>query len=306
MSFARVVEAAIDSTRPAVEAKGLKLRVVLSSDGVLSGDPDRLQQVVWNLLTNATKFTPKGGSIFVELRREESQLELSVTDNGQGIEPSFLALVFDRFKQADSTSTRQHGGLGLGLAIAKNLVEMHGGTIAARSEGLGQGATFVVRLPVAALRRSPVPAPPLRAPSDPVLYEAPPELRDLRVLIVDDEPDARELVMSVLAECGVHVRTAASAVEALRAIDRDAPDVLLSDIGMPGEDGYSLIAKVRKLAREQGGAMPAACLSGYTTVDDRRRALIAGFNMHLAKPIEPAELVAVVANLGRMARALRS
>jgi len=182
---------------------------------------------------------------------------------------------------------------------------MHGGTIEARSGGLGKGATFVVRVPVAAMRRSPVPQQPVHAADVPVVFAPPPELRDLRVLVVDDEPDARDLVTAVLAQCGVVVTSASSAADAFAAVEKAAPDVLLSDIGMPEEDGYTLITRIRGMARERGGATPAACLTGYTTASDRRRALEAGFNMHLAKPIEPSELIAVVANLGRMAKALR-
>ena len=304
VTFARVIESAIDSARPAIEAKGLRLSVVLDTEGVLSGDPGRLQQIVWNLLTNATKFTPRGGSIRVALRRDDSHLELSVSDSGQGIAPSFLEHVFDRFRQADPSTTRQHGGLGLGLSIAKNLVEMHGGTIEARSEGLGKGATFVVRVPIAALRRSPVPQPPERKIELTAVMTAPPELVGLRVLVVDDEPDAREIVTAVLVQCGVVVTSAGSAADALDAVALEPPDVLISDIGMPDEDGYALIARIRAMPRSRGGATPAACLTGYTAASDRRRALDAGFNMHLAKPIEPTELIAVVANLGGMAKAL--
>ncbi len=306
VSFARVIEAAVESARPAVEAKGLRLSVVLDTEGMLSGDAGRLQQIVWNLLTNATKFTPRGGLIRVVLRRDDSHLELCVSDSGQGISATFLPQVFDRFKQADSSTTRQHGGLGLGLAIAKNLVEMHGGTIEARSDGLGQGATFIVRVPVAVLRRAPpAPASARAAAHTRLEFERPAELRELRLLVVDDEPDARELVAAVLAECGAVVKMAASAAAAFLAFEAEAPDVLLCDIGMHHEDGYGLIARVRALPAERGGDTPAACLTGYTTVDDRRRALQAGFNMHLSKPIEPTELVAAVANLSRLAKALR-
>ena len=305
-SFARVVEAAIDSARPAIDAKGLRLSVDLDSEGVLFGDPGRLQQIVWNLLTNATKFTPRDGSIDVVLARDDAYLELSVTDSGQGIDPSFLGLVFDRFMQADPSTTRKHGGLGLGLAITKSLVEMHGGTIEARSDGLEKGATFVVRLPAAAMRRPDGSPRAPRALALPVALDCPAELRDLRVLVVDDEDDAREIVTAVLAECGVRVSTARSAAHAMEEFDAAIPDVLLSDIGMPEEDGYTLIARIRALPHERGGSTPAACLTGYTTVDDRRKALSAGFNMHLAKPIEPSELIAVVANLARMSRVLRA
>ncbi len=219
------------------------------------------------------------------------------------------AFVFDRFKQADPSTTRTHGGLGIGLSITKNLVEMHGGTITVESQGLGHGATFVVRLPVAAVRRPDAIATPLPSPA-PTLpdmrFDAPSELAGLRVLAVDDEPDGRDIIAAVLASCGVEVTTAASVSEAMEAIERRPPDVLLTDIGMPGEDGYALIARLRALPRERGGATPAACLTGYASSDDRRRALLAGFTMHVPKPIDPAELVAVVTSLARMAKALRA
>jgi PAS domain S-box-containing protein len=307
--FARVVEAALDSARPAIEAKGLRLEVVLDTDGLLSGDPARLQQVVWNLITNATKFTPRGGRIRVTLLREPSHLVLSVDDDGQGIDPSFLPFVFDRFKQADASTTKVHGGLGLGLAIAKNLVEMHGGTIAVHSDGAGKGASFTVRLPVAAVRReasAASPPPRARTPAVRMDFDAPADMRGIRVLAVDDDADCRDIVAAVLGSCGMLVVTAASAADAMQHIEREAPDVLLSDIGMPDEDGYSLIRRIRELPRGRGGMMPAACLTGYVSADDRRRSLLAGFSMHVPKPIDPAELVAVVASLARMATALRS
>jgi CheY-like chemotaxis protein len=270
---------------------------------MVMGDASRLQQVVWNLLANAAKFTNKGGRVRVVLSRIDSQLELSVTDTGAGIAADFLPLVFDRFKQADSTTTRHHGGLGLGLAIAKNLVEMHGGTIHAQSEGEGRGATFVVRIPISALHH--------RSRITPVIrdfgqfgLESPPEIIGLRVLVVDDEEDARDLVTTVLEHCGAIVQSAASTSQALLSIEERPPDVLISDIGMPGEDGYSLIRRVRKLALEKGGATPAASLTAYAGIEDRRRAMMAGFNMHLPKPVEAAELIAVVTNLARLAKAI--
>jgi CheY-like chemotaxis protein/anti-sigma regulatory factor (Ser/Thr protein kinase) len=309
VKLAPVVEAAIDSARPALDAKGLRLSAVLDPEGTLSGDPSRLQQVVWNLLTNATKFTSRGGSIRVVLQRDESHLELVVTDTGQGIEASFLPHVFDRFKQADPSSTRAQGGLGLGLSITKNLVEMHGGTIAVESPGPGRGTTFVVRLPLAAIRQTPGDAdlrPRQKLQRPLAQLDVRPELQGLRVLAVDDERDGREVVAAVLASYGALVTTAASVAEAMAVLERDPPDVLLTDIGMPGEDGYSLIAQLRALPRNRGGATPAACLTGYATGEDRRRALLAGFTMHLPKPIDPAELVAVVTSLARMSRALRA
>jgi len=306
VQLARVVETAVESARPAIEAKGLHLSVVLDDPGMLSADPARLQQIVWNLLTNATKFTPRGGTIRVVLRRADSHVELTVNDSGQGIDLSFIPHVFERFKQADASTTKTHGGLGLGLAITKSLVEIHGGTITAESAGLDRGATFVVRLPVAAVRQgSPTVNPLSGLASRPVMaFDPPGELRGLHVLTVDDEPDGREIVAAVLASCGSIVAAAATVPEAMRAFERQRPDVILSDIGMPDADGYELIRRVRALPRNEGGATPAACLTGYASADDRRRALLAGFTMHVAKPIDPAELVAVVASLGRMAKAL--
>jgi signal transduction histidine kinase/ActR/RegA family two-component response regulator len=304
VDLGQVVEAALDSARPALDAKQIDVRAVIDSNGgMVMGDANRLQQVVWNLLANAAKFTNKDGSVRVVLSRIDSQLELSVTDTGKGIAASFLPLVFDRFKQADSTTTRQHGGLGLGLAIAKNLVEMHGGTIQVHSDGEGRGATFVVRLPVSAMHhRSRIT--PVSVNLAQLSLEFPPELVGLRVLVVDDEEDARDLVATLLEHCGVIVKSASSASQALHIVQQDRPDVLISDIGMPLEDGYSLIRRVRLLPIDQGGATPAASLTAYAGVEDRRRAMMAGFNMHLPKPVDPAELVAVVTNLARLSKAI--
>jgi PAS domain S-box-containing protein len=306
--LARVIEAALDSARPAIEAKSLKVHVLLDSGDLLAGDPARLQQVVWNLLTNATKFTPRDGWIRIVLRRDSSHLELSVSDSGAGIDAAFLPHVFQRFRQADASTTKAHGGLGLGLAITKNLVEMHGGTITVESKGLGKGSTFVVRLPVATVRESTATTFGSRAAHSavPMEIDAPSELRGLRVLVVDDEPDGCEIVAAILASCGASVVTAESVAQAMEAFAQQVPDVILSDIGMPEEDGYALMKRIRELPRERGGATPAACLTGYASVEDRRRALLAGFTMHLPKPIDPLELVAVVASLARMASAIRS
>jgi signal transduction histidine kinase/ActR/RegA family two-component response regulator len=304
VDFGQVLEAALDSARPALDAKQIDVRAVIDSNGgMVMGDANRLQQVAWNLLANAAKFTNKGGSVRVVLSRVDSQLELSITDTGKGIAADFLPLVFDRFKQADSTTTRQHGGLGLGLAIAKNLVEMHGGTIRAQSEGEGLGATFVVLLPVSAMHhRSRVT--PVTASFAQLNLEYPPELVGLRVLVVDDEEDARDLVITLLEHCGVLVEAASSATQALHLIQHNRPDVLISDIGMPVEDGYSLIRRVRLLPIDAGGATPAASLTAYAGIEDRRRAMMAGFNMHLPKPVDPSELVAVVTNLARLSKAI--
>jgi signal transduction histidine kinase/CheY-like chemotaxis protein len=298
-----IIEAAVESVLPAAEAKQIRMQRVLDSGtSLVSGDSNRLQQIVWNLLTNAIKFTPKGGRVQLRLERVNSHVEIIVTDTGQGIRREVLPFIFDRFRQADASTTRQHGGLGLGLAIVRHLVEMHGGTVEAESEGEGKGATFTVKLPMIATRFPEVSGDIRQdrvhpTASNGVIFERPPELEDLHVLVVDDEEDTRILVRSVLEQCGARVTTAASAAEGLAALRTLRPDVLLSDLGMPEEDGYSLIAKVRALPAEHGGRTPAAALTAYARVEDRMKVLRSGFQIHLPKPIEPAELVTVVASL---------
>jgi CheY-like chemotaxis protein len=301
LELVRVVEAAIDAVRPAAEAKQIRLQPMLDSHATIVGDADRLQQVVWNLLSNAIKFTPKAGRVQIRLKREPSQVEIAIADNGQGIDPDFLPHIFERFRQADPSFTRRAGGLGLGLAIVRSLVELHGGEVSARSDGVGQGATFVVRLPMAPLRAdksssregssSVVPGAPT--------FECPEALRGLRVLVVDDEPETRDLLQFLLEQCECRVTTAGNAREALERVREQRPDVLLSDIGMPGEDGYSLIRRVRALPG--AAALPALALTAYARAEDRTHALRAGFNMHLAKPIDPAELLVVIETLVRSA-----
>ena len=299
-----VIESAIETIRPAAEAKDIRLRMVLDSfAGPISGDPNRLQQIVWNLLSNAIKFTPKGGRVEVRLERVASHVEVAVSDTGTGIKPEFLPHVFDRFRQADSTTTRSHGGLGLGLAIVRHLVELHGGTAHADSLGEGQGATFTLKLPLRAVRTAAdYPAGDTeqrpshkRSKDDVIICE--PQLDGLHVLIVDDEPDTLELLTIALKECQAEVTPVTSAASALRAFEQSRPDVLVSDIGMPDEDGYSLIRKVRALEDENGGMIPAIALTAYAREEDRVRALLAGFQVHVAKPINPVEFVAVVASL---------
>jgi signal transduction histidine kinase len=296
------IQAAIDAVRPATEAKGIRLQCILDPlAGPISGDPERLQQVLWNLLNNATKFTPKGGRIQVVLERIDSNIEISVSDTGLGIRAEFLPHVFDRFRQQEGAITRSHGGLGLGLTITKSLVELHGGTICAHSEGEGRGSTFVVRLPRTLIKNEGVPRPfrtsPLREPT-----KCPPELSGLRIVAVDDEVDALELLVTLLEDCGASVSTAKSAQEALALVQSLRPDVLLSDIGMPVEDGYSLIRQVRRLPRDEGGATVAIALTAYARTEDRTRVLTSGFQAHVPKPVEPAELFAVIASLcGRFA-----
>ncbi|MFT3924204.1 MAG: ATP-binding protein [Myxococcales bacterium] len=298
LEMVKVVAAAIDAVRPAADAKGVRLQPVLDSHATIVGDADRLQQVVWNLLSNAIKFTPKGGRVQIWLRREQSHVEVGVADNGEGIEPDFLPFVFERFRQADPSFSRRVGGLGLGLAIVRSLVELHGGTVAAESEGKGRGARFVVRLPTAPLRkeRADTRKPESGAPEG-RLFECPPELSGLHVLVVDDEPETRDLLRFVLEQCEADVTTAGSAAEALALFESKNFDVLLSDIGMPDEDGYSLIRRIRQFSRERGGAVPALALTAYARGEDRSKALRAGFNMHLAKPIDPSELLLVVATM---------
>jgi PAS domain S-box-containing protein len=301
VDFSAVIKAAIESVRPAAAAKGVNIAPVL--DGMapaILGDPTRLQQVVWNLLSNAVKFTPKGGTVDVVLRRVASSLELVVADTGKGIAATFLPNVFDAFRQEDASPSRTRGGLGLGLAITRQLVELHGGRVTCDSEGEGRGATFTVSLPISAVgpSREARKSAARQFGADPP-YERPAHLRGLRVLVVDDDDDARRLVAMILEDCGSRVTTADSVDDAMRKIAEDVPDVLLSDIGMPEADGYDLIRKVRALPRESGGDIPAAALTAYARPEDRRRLLNSGFSIHLPKPVEPAELVAVVATLSR-------
>ena len=261
----------------------------------MAGDPARLQQVVWNLLSNAIKFTPKGGRVDIRLQRAESHAELTVSDTGEGISADFLPYVFERFRQADSTTTRAHAGLGLGLGIVRHLVELHGGTVRAESAGLGHGATFIVCLPLPAVRG--VYARPEPAAAAEVSLDELPALDGVRVLVVDDEPDARTALVLILQQRQASVTAVGSAAEAIDVFERDPPDVLLSDIAMPGDDGLSLIRRVRSLPRERGGSVRAAALTAYASRDDRMRVLLAGYQTYLVKPVEPAELLAVIANL---------
>ena len=297
-----VVEAAVDAVRHAAESKGVVLQVVLDQDaGPIHGDADRLQQIVWNLLSNAIKFTPRGGRVQVQLTRPNSHVELAVRDTGQGIKPEFLPHVFERFRQADSSSTRTHGGLGLGLAIVRHLVELHGGTVEATSEGEGRGAVFAVTLPISPFRaaeaaRSGAPAPAARLANP---SARPDDLPGVRVLVVEDDEESRGLLESMLERLGAEVEVAGSAAEAMAAVERRAPDVLLSDIEMPGEDGYSLIRRIRALPSTERSRLPAAALTAYARTEDRIAALSAGFQFHLAKPVAATELAAVVASLAR-------
>ncbi len=294
-----VIEAAVDAVRPAAVARQIQVALTLSPQaGHVAGDLARLQQVVWNLVSNAVKFTPAGGRVEVRLDRDAGEVVIAVKDTGMGIDPAFLPHLFERFRQADSSTTRAHGGLGLGLAIVRHLVEAHGGTVRAESAGRGRGSTFTVRLPAAAPRRGITIAAP-RASGDRAWPLA--GLTRVRVLVVDDDPDSREVVREVLEQAGAVVVVAGSAHEALQAIAERPPDVLLSDLGMPEEDGYQLMRRVRALDPASGGSVPAAALTAYTQAEDRRAAQEAGFQGYLSKPIDPAELTAAVARLaGRL------
>ncbi len=300
-----VIEAAIQSMQPAAEAKGIRLQIVLDPiAGPISGDPARIQQVVWNLISNAIKFTPKGGRVRVTLERVNSHVEVSVSDTGEGIKPEFLPHVFERFRQAESSTTRRHGGLGLGLSIVKQLVELHGGTIQAKSPGEGQGSTFRVALPFL----------PLHSEEEGNFRQHPtgkhtgiaackaPSLRGVRVMLVDDEPDARHLLKRLLEQCEAEVRTASTVAEAILLLEEVKPDVIVSDIGMPDRDGYDLMQLVRSLPPENGGETPAVALTAFARSEDRTRAMQAGFDVHVAKPVESNELCAVVARLRNVSK----
>ena len=298
VNVADVIGEALDAVRPGAEAKGIQVQSVLDSPGAqVSGDPGRLQQAVWNLLYNAVKFTPKAGRIQVKLQQVKSHVEIIVSDTGPGIRPDLLPYIFDRLRQGDSSRSRAHGGLGIGLALVRHIAELHGGSVFAESPGEGQGATFVVKLPlmVTGVRDHAV----AQAKSGP---PDSPSLVGVRVLVVDDDPAAVELVQEVLTQTGGEVRGAGTADEALRVLERWRPDVLVSDIEMPGQDGYTLIRKIRALAPEQGGMTRAVALTAFGRPEDRIRSLMAGFNIHVSKPVDPGELTAIVASLaGRTA-----
>jgi PAS domain S-box-containing protein len=293
-----VIQATIESARPMALAKQINVTSVLDPlGGPISGDPARLQQIVWNLLTNALKFTPKGGQVQIVLERVNSHLEISVRDSGQGIKPDFLPHVFDRFRQADASTTREQRGVGLGLAIVKHLVELHGGSVRAKSPGLNKGSTFTIVLPVVTAhfdddpdRRHP------RVATGEVVHEKL-DLAGVRVLAIDDEADARHLIKRILGGCGAHIETVDSGAAALRYLRKSKLDVVIVDIGMPGEDGYSVIRSIRQLPIEEGGKVPAIALTAFARSEDRRRAFLSGFQMHIAKPVESSELIAMVASL---------
>ena len=305
-----IVRAAAETVQPSADAKNVKLQLLLDLNVTpIWGDYDRLQQITWNLLSNAIKFTPHGGRVQVRLQQSEEECEMIVEDNGPGIAPEFLPYVFERFRQADSSSTRTHKGLGLGLAIVRNLVEMHGGSITVSnvSEPGRTGAVFTIKLPRRAARPAAAVAGELESAASgdrPAWLDEGPSLSDLRVLIVDDDPDARELIETILERYGAKVAVAESAEEGMQALAQGVPHVIITDIEMPQEDGYAFIRRVRALPPDAGGKVPAAALTAYASVADRMKVLAAGFNMHVAKPVQPAELAMVVASLaGRKAEA---
>lgn len=310
----RLIESVVETVQPAVQARQIRLATVLDPQaGPVRGDPDRLQQVLWNLLSNALKFTPKGGRISIFLERVNSHVEISVSDNGSGIVPDVLPYVFDRFRQEDSGTARRKGGLGLGLSIVRTIVELHGGSVRAESDGEGRGATFVVSLPRAPVQpavdssarvhpTAPLPVP-LQHGANPDSSRS--DLEGVRVLVVDDEGDARDLIRLLLERAGALVMTVESTAEALREVAGFRPEVIVSDIGMPDEDGFSFLRRLRRLTPEQGGDTPALALTAFARAEDRRTALLSGFQLHLAKPVEPAELVVAVASLASRGARLR-
>ncbi|MGB9179891.1 MAG: ATP-binding protein [Pyrinomonadaceae bacterium] len=293
-----VVEAAVDAVRLAAEARQIELRTSVDpSPHLVLGDPDRLQQVVWNILSNAVKFTPQGGRVNISLSQENSQAQIKVSDTGPGIKPDFKPFIFERFRQGDNSTTRLHGGLGLGLAIVRHLVELHGGTVSVENDGAGQGAVFTVSIPL--VQRVSVSDAAIAAEltEGERAVECPPLLNDIRVLLVDDDADTLAMLDRLIAQCGAEIITARSAAEALSIIESSKVDVIVSDIAMPEEDGYTLIRKVREMEQKRGGRLPAVALTAYAMTEDRLRALSSGFQAHVSKPIEPNELLMVLASL---------
>jgi signal transduction histidine kinase/ActR/RegA family two-component response regulator len=297
LDLTSLIESSINAVRPAAAAKEIRIETELEgASQLVAGDPNRLQQVFWNLFSNAVKFTPRGGLVRIQTRRVEGHIEIKVTDTGQGIKQDFLPYVFDRFRQADSSTTREHGGLGLGLAIVRHLVEMHGGTVRAESPGEGEGASFTVTLPLVCKRAG-------AADEEAEAFAATSEkitspLAGLRVLVVDDEPDTLEIMKAMLERYAAQVTTAPSVSEAMAAIENLWPDVLISDIGMPVEDGYDLIRKVRRMETARGARLPAIALTAYTREEDRALSLAEGYQEYLPKPVDPSELIQMIARLG--------
>jgi CheY-like chemotaxis protein/anti-sigma regulatory factor (Ser/Thr protein kinase) len=298
-----IVQTTVESLRPQIEAKNIRLRTEFEFEKLeVNADPDRLQQVFWNLLSNAVKFTPAGGEVTLALKTTNANVEIVVSDTGKGISPDFLPFVFERFRQADGSTTRNHGGLGLGLAIVRHIVELHGGTVEVKSDGEGKGATFTVCLPLA--KTPPVSPAPSALADAAGNYSANAEssaddlrLKGMRVLLVDDEKDSLELLATILAQKGVEVRPHLTVREALETVRNWKPDAIISDLAMPDEDGYSLIRKLRELPAEHGGATPAIALTAYVGVKERTKVLSSGFQLYVPKPVEPSELLAALASL---------
>lgn len=299
LNLAPIVEAALDALRPTADVKAIKLQTRFEPGQCLvKGDPNRLRQVIWNLLSNAIKFTPRGGSVNIDLDCVESTARLRVRDTGDGISPEFLPYVFDRFRQAEGSISRKQGGLGLGLAVARHLVELHGGTIAAESEGLGKGSVFTVDLPLAQERRDPARAEERRREVERRQSRSGAvRLDGLHVLLVEDDDDSRKLLGTMLKRYGARVTSTKSAAEALDVFEAELPDVMISDIGMPDQDGYELIRKLRMMPPEKGGNTPAIALTGYASRKDRERALSSGYQQHMAKPIEQVDMIKAIAAL---------
>jgi PAS domain S-box-containing protein len=296
---AAVITAAVESLRFAADARQIRIQTVLDSNaGPIAGDFERLQQVVWNLLSNAIKFTPKGGRVQIVLERVNSHIEIRVTDTGRGIRPDFLPFIFDRFTQSENVATRTHGGLGMGLAIAKAIMELHGGTITATSDGDGQGSTFIVNIPLMPMSRE---IPPdrvhPRAGWSDISLECPPEIAGLKILAVDDDSDTCDMIRTVLEQCGGIVQIATSAEAAMETFRTWGPEVVICDIGMPDVDGYEFIRRVREHERPLGRKVPSVALTAFARIEDRVKSLAAGYQMHIAKPVEPGELLTIVASL---------
>jgi signal transduction histidine kinase/CheY-like chemotaxis protein len=296
-----IVHSAVDAITPAAEAKTIEIEAIVAPDAVtpIAGDPERLQQVLWNLLSNAVKFTNRGGKVQVRLERVGAHLEVAVIDTGIGIAPEFLPHVFERFRQADSGISRERGGLGLGLAIARQLTELHGGTIDASSDGINQGTTFRLRIPIAGAPQSSDEIELAHRPAGVINRQVDSDLQNLHVLAIDDEADALALTAEVLQSAGARVTTASSVEAALAILETEVPDVIVSDLGMPAVDGFQFIDRLRRHQDPRTRAVPAAALTAYARSEDRLKALRAGFQIHLAKPIDPAELITTIAALAR-------
>ena len=296
---AAVINTAVESLRLAADARRIRIQTVLDSHaGPVAGDFERLQQVVWNLLSNAIKFTPKGGRVQVVLERVNSHIEIRVSDTGRGVKPEFLPFIFDRFSQSEPSTTRTHGGLGMGLAISKAIMELHGGTITAHSEGEGKGSTFAISIPIMPVNKQQLPLDRVhpRAWTE-ISVECPPEISGLKILVVDDDSDTCDMIRAVLEQCGGQVHTATDADAALDAFSTWKPAVLISDIGLPEVDGYELLRRIREHEKHSGSRVPAVALTAFARIEDRVKALAAGYQMHVAKPVEPGELLAIVASL---------